>query len=635
MTHSEATSATHNAPPATHPVRARRRVVRGILLVLGLLLLFALGYLIARVAIPGYQGYRAAQSLRAMAAGDLSPADAPDLEAAVAQIDTSLNDLVGGTQPLYPLLRAMRGLPTYGGALAEGPELLNFGRAYSALANEVAPLLGSALGDGTTLERAAALAAALGNDPERLTRMVAHAEAGAAAYVEIDPARLPAALGAYFGTARPLVAALPQLLPALPGLPTLLGMEQPHTLLVLVQNNNELRPTGGFITAVGRVTLDKGQIASMDFQDSYAVFRYNAIGDYPPAPPPLQKYMEIPYISFRDSNWSPDLPTTAAIARVIYSADTGARYDDLVTIDLNAAQALIAALSPLNLEGVDAPITGDNIIEIMRELWARPADADVSITEDVGKWWSQRKDFIPKLAKAVLDKVLNGQVDPLALGSAALETLETRGIQLFVQDEAMGAVLAAQGWDGALAPLPDADFLAVVDTNMGFNKVDAVIDRGLAYTVTWPTTAGEAPLAVASVTYIHTFEGTPNQCEPKPLYGKTYDDMIERCYFNYVRLYAPGGGELEEISGVEADSVVSQRGEKGTQVFAGYLKVAPGESKTVTFTYRLPATITPDAYTLRIERQSGTGPLPVQLDIGGERAAFALSAGRVDWSPQQ
>ncbi len=636
MTQSEVTSSSPNAPAGVRPERRTRRyVMRAILLALGLLLILALGFLIARVALPGYQGYRAAQSLRTLAADGLDPTDAAQLEAAIAQIDAAVVDLAGGTQPLNPLLRAMDGVTPYGGAIAETPELLNFGRAYTALANEVAPLLGSALGDGTTLERGAALAATLGGDPERLARMVAHAEAGAAAYVQIDPAALPPSIADRFVAAAPLVAALPELLPALPSLPTLLGMEEPHTLLVLVQNNNELRPTGGFITAVGRVTLDKGQIAEMDFQDSYAIFRYNAIRDYPTAPAPLQKYMQIPYISFRDSNWSPDLPTSGEIARVIYGNDTGTSFDDIVTLDLDAAQKLIAALSPLTLSGVDEPITGDNIIEIMRVLWAQPPDSDVSITEDLGKWWRERKDFIPKLAQAVLNKVLSGKADPIALGVAALQTLDNRSIQLSVQDEALAELLATQGWDGALSPLPAADFLAVVDTNMGYNKVDAVIERALAYTVTWPTTAGEAALAETSVTYTHTFTGTPNQCEAKPLYGETYEAMIERCYFNYVRLYVPAGSDLVAIAGVDEDSIGSQRGEKGTQVFSGYLSVKPGESKTVTFTYTLPAALTADGYALRIQRQSGTGPLPVQLDIGGIRDAFVLTEGRVDWPPQQ
>ncbi len=271
----------------------------------------------------------------------------------------------------------------------------------------------------------------------------------------------------------------------------------------------------------------------------------------------------------------------------------------------------------------------------MRELWAQPLDSDEEITGNLGKWWRERKDFIPKLAQAALDKVLKGKADPIALATAALQTLDTRAIQLLVQDESVSSVLAAQGWDGTLAPLPNADFLAVVDTNMGYNKVDAVIERDLDYAVTWPVDADGQPLAVANITYTHTYTGEANLCEPKPIYGDTYDAMIERCYFDYVRLYVPVGSTLEGIAGVDADSISSQRGEKGTQVFAGYLQVKPGESKTVTFTYRLPATLTEEGYALRIERQSGTGPLPVQLDIGGVRDAFVLSDGRIDWMPPQ
>src|SRR5690606_22520184 len=48
-----------------------------------------------------------------------------------------------------------------------------------------------------------------------------------------------------------------------PLLPDLLGLTEPQTYLLLLQNNHELRATGGFITAVGRVTLDKGRIAEL------------------------------------------------------------------------------------------------------------------------------------------------------------------------------------------------------------------------------------------------------------------------------------------------------------------------------------------------------------------------------------
>ena len=98
-------------------------------------------------------------------------------------------------------------------------------------------------------------------------------------------------------------------------------MEGPRTYLVLIQNNHELRATGGFIAAVGRVTVDKGRMTALDFADSYTV--YSDKSTYPLAPKPMQQYMHIPLLLMRDANWSPDLPTTAEVARALYAQETG------------------------------------------------------------------------------------------------------------------------------------------------------------------------------------------------------------------------------------------------------------------------------------------------------------------------
>ena len=73
--------------------------------------------------------------------------------------------------------------------------------------------------------------------------------------------------------------------------PQLLGADQPRTYLILVQNEEELRATGGFISAAGRVTLDAGQIVSLIIEDSYAVDDFTT--PYPDPPAPLRDYMGI------------------------------------------------------------------------------------------------------------------------------------------------------------------------------------------------------------------------------------------------------------------------------------------------------------------------------------------------------
>jgi hypothetical protein len=412
----------------------------------------------------------------------------------------------------------------------------------------------------------------------------------------------------------------------------LLGVDRPATYLILIQNNHELRPTGGFISAVGRLTLDKGQIVDLQFNDSYDIFQYGV--DYPPAPQAMRDYMAIPYLTFRDANWSPDLPTTAELVRTIYTRDTGQGFDGLITVDLTALKLFIDALGPLTAPGFDAPLTGDTVIDQVMTLWERPAQGAGLDQGDLGAWWDQRKDFIPQVAQAAMEKIRSGNVNYLSLTAAALKALNQRAIQVVVDEPIVGAMIAAQGWDGALQPAQGGDYLAVVDMNMGYNKVDAVIDRSLAYTVAWPTDPTQPGQATVALTYRHPLDVVDEGCDPAPRYGNDYNDLIERCYFDYVRIYAPAGSVLRDVSGLETNSVTSRRGERGTQLFSGYFVLPPHRSHTVVFNYTLPPHIRPVGYTLALQRQSGTDALPVGLSIGGVEDAFILDAGRKVWSPE-
>jgi hypothetical protein len=415
-----------------------------------------------------------------------------------------------------------------------------------------------------------------------------------------------------------------------PSLPWLLGMDGPRTYLVLVQNNHELRPTGGFIAAVGRVSVDKGRLTDLDFADSYQF--YSEQSTYPPAPQPMRDHMAIELLVMRDANWSPDFPTSAQMARALYAQETGVQVDGIFTVDLNAVKLLVGALGALDVPGADEPITADNIEEQVIRFWEKPATSDNVISDgwDID-WYTKRKDFVPAIAKAALERVQSG-ADYGALLAAAQAAMDARSIQGWVNNPQVQGVLNAAHWDGGLQPVAGADFLAVVDTNMGYNKVDAAMQRALEYSVTWPQTAGEGALATVSITYTHPITTPDPGCNPAPHYGSTYADMIARCYFDYVRVYAPAGSELVTAKGVDGATITSRRGERGTQEFAGFFVLPPGGQQQVTFTYHLPAGLTPDNYRLILQRQSGTQPLPVLLNIGDVVQASTVSEGRLDWA---
>jgi hypothetical protein len=415
-----------------------------------------------------------------------------------------------------------------------------------------------------------------------------------------------------------------------PHLAALLGMDRPRTYLLLVQNNHELRGTGGFIAAVGRITVDKGRVTDLDFADSYEF--YSSDKTYPPPPPPLLKYMGIEMLLPRDANWSPDLPTAAQLFEFLYLRERGGAIDGIVTVDLNAVRHVVEGLEPLEVAGLADPITSANVEEQIIQLYDSPTEGG-DVATDLGEWWSNRKNFIPAMAKSILQRVEDRDINLIAMVAAMQNALSDRSVQVWMKDPAIQSIFNQAGWGGALRPEQGADFLAVVDSNVGYNKVDAALQRGADYAVTWPDGADEAALATLTLTYTHPVDAEDPGCPAGTRYGASYEDMVERCYFDFVRVYVPGGSELVAAEGVVPDSIAVRRGERGTRVLTGYFTVEPRQSHQVRFTYRLPPDITPEAYRLIVQRQSGTGPLPLRLTAVGETAVTTLVEGMLDWRP--
>jgi len=438
-------------------------------------------------------------------------------------------------------------------------------------------------------------------------------------------------LARQLGAIEPLLPSLYLGMKLFPTLPKLIGLSAPQRYLLVVQNSDELRATGGFISALGVLTLDKGALVDLQFVDSYRLYR--AEQAYPSAPAPMVKWMGIPYLLFRDANWSPDLPTTAALLRALYRQETGITIDGIITVDLRALELIVGALAPLQMPNVAEPLTGANVLTQVKAMWAQPEAGETIDDVGLGQWWGQRKNFIPALAGAVMEKLRSGGVDYVAVARAAEEALNERSIQIWLADEAAAAQLAALGWDGSLQVDPKADYLSLIDTNMGYNKANAVIERSVAYTVTWPSDNNSPATATVTIDYRHPLTFTNDPCDLTPRYGSDYQDLVERCFFNYVRLYVPAGSTLLETDGFQPDSTRSSRGEAQTMVFAGYFVLVPGEALQVRFRYQLPAALTRERYQLLVQRQAGSGPLSLHVTVDGNEVSPTIRTNTWRWSP--
>jgi len=561
-----------------------------------------------------------------LAAWSGSRIELPLVQTHVASMRANLVALRSHAGPLLAVAPALGWLPRIGGDVQSAPALLDMAiellaggdRALTALA----PLWPPRAGEG----RSAVEQIARGLDAARpdLEAFQSHVDRAGEIRQRIDPAILSGATRSLldrFDATYPTLRAGAELVSVAP---QLLGVDRPRTYLILIQNEDELRPTGGFITAVGRVTLDAGRIVTLTVADVYQVDDFGKPYGDPPAP--LRDYMGLELWVFRDSNWSPDFPTSARTAIELYTYAQGGAIDGVVGLNQKVVQALVAGLGPIPIDSDQPPLTADNIRAYMQSAWAPSGQVDPLA------WLAQRKEFIGNLAQAVLDRAMNGgdQIDWLAVGRAIFGVLRSRDLLIYLNDDVATRPLARAGWDGALRPT-EGDFLMVVDANLGFNKVNALMQQSLAYTATLG--ADGSNTADVTLTYTHTGATEEGCVHAVPNYGldTTYEGLIQQCYWNYRRVLAPAGARLIDATRhpVGSDHLITQQAtdgstrvsvEKGKTVFGTLLIVGRGQRLETRLRYALPKDIVKTdndqrVYHLLIQKQPGAGAWPLTVTV--------------------
>ncbi|MFN8442901.1 MAG: DUF4012 domain-containing protein [Caldilineaceae bacterium] len=572
--------------------------------------------LIVRIGQSLNQAYQAADHLVQVISGPaLDDRTYPLAESFMNQTIQALGVADTNLNWLRPLTTRLTWLPQIGPTISAAPTLLHVGVQLADIGNQflvvAEPQLKQST-DSTTLTRLPMLLASASQKLPQLEEQIADVQAQLAT---IPEEQLLSSVAQQVKTLQAGIAIFHAALKLNDQLPKILGNEERQRYLVLVQNNYELRASGGFITAIGLLTVHEGKVISFEAKDSYDA--PDGDGPFPLAPLPMQRYMHIDSLLLRDVNWSPDLPTTAQLAVDLYGQSTGLRVDGVITLDLRGVELFVEALQPLSVPGNTEPITAQNVVAQSKAMWAMPPtlkDAGQAAKE---KWWKQRKDFIPLLATALLNRMQSGGASTTAIATAFYQAMQERALQIWSREPAIENALADLGWDGSVKPPKGEDFLALVDANMGYNKVDAVMERALTYQVQWKDGVGQPAVATVLITYRHQLSVPGHLCDARPQYGDQYDDMMARCYFDFVRLYAPAGSALIAINGLDPASLINQHGEGGSEVFGGYLVVKPGEEKQVVMQYRLPASIQRQGYRLTIRKQSGVPQLPFNGWIAG------------------
>lgn len=371
-------------------------------------------------------------------------------------------------------------------------------------------------------------------------------------------------------------------------LPKAAGFGKPMTYLILLQNNYEIRATGGYIGSFAIVTINKGRIQELNLFDSNEFDKKSAIKVEPPRP--LKEFLHIDNWQFRDSNWSPDFPTSAIMATKFYNLQSGENidFDGVVAVNANILSTILEVIGPIKIDGSEF---NRNNAALALEYEVEQGFYEKGISRE------QRKEILFRFIKEVIRRAEDLSArDKIGLAKSLKMDLNNKDILVYFSDKRLEKIIKEQGWAGNKKKFI-GDYLMVVDSNLGAFKSDLFVNRKLEYTVDLRDPV--KPKARLVIIYDH---------------NASEENWLVKDYRDWLRVYTSKEASLSVAEGVKGKTILES--DRGHNIFGNFFDVEVGQQKSIVYEYDLPKTVLEDgSYKLLIQKQSGIEKLQVVVTV--------------------
>ena len=266
-----------------------------------------------------------------------------------------------------------------------------------------------------------------------------------------------------------------------PIMASLTGETSKKTYVVILQNNQELRPTGGFIQAVALLSFDQGILVSHDVYSVYELDSKLSGSIIPPSD--ITNYLGEEKWYLRDSNWNPDFPTTSTQIGWFINKSLGADVDGVIALNLFSTRDILKVIGPVDLPEYNEVITYKNLLERME------FHSEVVLIDS-----PDSTDYSVAVLEKLIEKIVNLNRDKVPTLLSSLEnSIRDNQISISVTEKSDQLVLHSLGWTGGLTKpncptqlsLVDCkvDVLSQVEANIGINKANYYLNRSIVHKV--------------------------------------------------------------------------------------------------------------------------------------------------------
>jgi hypothetical protein len=411
------------------------------------------------------------------------------------------------------------------------------------------------------------------------------------------------------------VSFIDQAKPLVKVLPDLLGASGSKKYLVIFQNDKELRPTGGFITAYAIFSIDSGAIHLDKTDDIYTLDA--SVPDKPKAPDAILKYFPGVYtFNLRDSNISPDYMQSMKTFRSMYeSAGQYVPVDGIIAIDTSVLVSTIKILdNQVTVDGTTFTTDKDPHCDCPQVIY----ELENSISRPVNYIRTDRKGLLGDLLQAIMVKALSSspKIYWNPLFQSFIMQINQKHVLFDLYDQGAQSGIEALNAAGQVHNT-DGDYFYLNEANFSGAKVNIFLQEQIeqSYDVANDGTVTK------TVTVHYKNPYPPSDCNLER--GNL---CLNALYRDWFRMYVPKGSQLVDSKGAQVKLTTYE--DLGKTVFDGFITVRTQGVATLTVTYKLPFKLSGGSpLPVLIQKQPGTDGIPFTISVNGkETENFPLYA---------
>lgn len=386
--------------------------------------------------------------------------------------------------------------------------------------------------------------------------------------------------------------------------PNALGIPQTKNYLLLFQNDKEIRATGGFMTAYATLTINNGQVSATTSDDIYRLdekLLNVCLKKICPLTPPAPIVKYLPEMtgkarsawSMRDSNLSPDVPTSAAQFEKMYQLlGEGLPFDGIIYIDTQVVESLIEVTGPIDVYGTTYSAEIDKRCNCPNVIYELESYAEIA-----AKGEKDRKAILGVLMQQILARSVGADVEKLP---AFIETIATlanhKHVMFYMHDAPLQSALAKLNWTGEIKTF-DGDYLHINDSNFAGGKSNIYVEQKVTQEISVQKD-GTIKKKI-SIEYKN---------------DQPFGNWLNGINRDYVRFYVPSGSKL--ITSKGSEDTVNTIEDLGKTVFEAFVQVRPQNLRKLEIEFSEPYQ-PKGKYKILIQKQPGAKDFRYIIKING------------------